>query len=355
MKPYNEFQVNHNVTFRVLDKTTGKLIQQHTGHNTATNTMLEGIGHYLAGEGVFNQGYYMLADYAPRYISLGTMGLRNQDEDSSGLPTGISGSTYTGSETTDFTNYINERPGYGSDGYSRAYNNNRPYFGLGPAYTSYSVTESYHRGDVVYYNGVAYQADSDIIIDPDSGIYNYWDSTKWSVAPNSKQPTCYELISPSAPRVEISYREVVPEYEAELEKTIDVIFSAMISTSALAEFRTSNKDYIFISEAGLWSTKEYQPDGSGVNGLVAGYRIAPPSRSNWYMSANSVPDSVAITYLRSQGITNPSSSQIISAKSTLAILNRAELKKQILRVERDQVVQVIWKIQIGNVDLCETY
>lgn len=350
MEASKRFQIKHNVTLRVIDKATGKLIREHTGHNSATNTMIEGVGHYLAGEGVLQQGPYMLSDFIPRYISLGTMGLVNQDETSEGLPEGISGHEDAGTEAANFSNYLKERPGYGSDGYSLIYNNNRPYLGLGPAYTSFSSTESYPQGSIVTYKGVAYQATEDIIIDPDIGLYNYWDSDKWEVLPDSKQPTCYELISPSAPRVEISFRDVVPEYEAEVPKSIDVIFSAMISTGALAEFRETGKDYIFISEAGLWSTRDYHPDGTGVNGLVAGYRLVPPKSKNWYMVPLDVPDAYAIDYLEEQGITDPSESQIFVAKTEIALDNRKILQEQILRVERNQIVQVIWKVQIGNID-----
>ena len=355
MKTSQRFLMNHNVTIRVLDKYTGKVIQEHEGHNTATNTMIEGIGHYLVGAGVLRQGYSMLSDYIPKYISLGTMGLRNQNEDSTGLPTGISGTTYTGDEATDFTSYLNERPGYGADGYSAAYNNGRPYLGLGPAYTSFSVNKSYYKGDITYYNGVAYVAQEDMIVDPDTGVYNYWNpsNNKWAVAPAAKQPTCHELISPEFPRVDISFRDVVPEYESEHMKTIDVVFSAMISTGALAQFRDPGKDYIFITEAGLWSEKEYQDDNSGNNGLVAAYRVAPPSKINWAMKPEDVTREEAIIYLYEQGVEHPTDEQIELAKGYIAVENRNLLKHQVLRVERDQVVQVIWKIEIGNADSIE--
>lgn len=350
MEASKRFQIRHNVTFRVLDKGTGKLISEHTGHNAATNTLIEGVGHYLAGEGIYGQGLSMLSNYIPRYISLGTMGLRNQEEDSEGLPTGISGKDYTGDEATDFASYMRQRPGYGSDGYSTNYNNNRPYMGLGPAFTNFSPTSDYPKGSIVYYKGVAYRATESITVDPESGIYNYWDSDKWEVAEDSYQPTCYELISTTFPRVEISFRDVVPEYEAEVPKSIDVVFSAMISTGALAEFRDSDKDYIFISEAGLWSGRTYLPDKVGANGLVAGYRIVPPARNNRYMRVEDVPDDYALEYLEYEGITDPTEEQIAEAKEEIATNNRKVLKREILRVERDQVVQVIWKIQIGNFD-----
>ena len=350
MEASKRFGIRHNVTFRVLDQTTGKLIREQQGHNSATNTLLEGVGHYLAGEGVLRQGYSMLSNYIPRYISLGTMGLRDQNEDSDGLPTGISGKDYTGDESTDFSSYVRERPGYGSDGYNILYNNNRPYMGLGPAFSSFSPESSYRIGDIVYYNGVAYEATADMIVNPELGLYNYWNSENWQIASSYYQPSCYELITPSSPRIEISFREVVPEYEAENPKSIDVVFSAMISSNALDEFRTSTRDYIFITEAGLWSRKDYQPEDIGTNGLVAGYRILPPHRYNRWMNSDSVPTKYAIEYLSEEGITDPTDEQILEAKSEIAANNRDILKQEILRVERNQVVQVIWKIQIGNFD-----
>lgn len=346
MEASKRFQLINNVTLRVLDRGTGRLIQEQKGHNSATSMLLEGIGHYLAGDGIYHQGYSMLHQFTPKYISLGTMGLRNQDEDSEGLPTGISGSTYTGDPVTDYDNYMNERPGFGSDGYGAIYNNNRPYYGLGPAYTSYSITGSYKAGSLVYYKGVAYTNDEEIYVNPDTGDLNVWQSDKWKIA--ADQPTCFELITPTFPRQPISFRDVVPEYQAEKPQTIDVIFSAMIPTGAFDEFRDKSKDYIFISEAGLWYQQEFV--SGTLNGLLAGYRACPPNSYNQYMNPESMPDCAAIEYLKSQGIENPTDSQIAEAKSPLATQNRRLLQENILRVERNQVVQVIWKIQIGNLE-----
>ena len=73
-------QITHNVLFRVIDKGTGKVVREYEGHNQATNTMLTGIGHYLAGDGTTNANA-ILGAFVPKYISLGTMGLINQKED----------------------------------------------------------------------------------------------------------------------------------------------------------------------------------------------------------------------------------------------------------------------------------
>lgn len=259
--------IKHNVIFRTIDINTRKICQQVEGHNAATNSMLNGIAHYLVGDGVLSQGIYMLSNYIPKYISLGTMGLINQDEDANGLPNGIGVSE--GDEEIRFTDYMNQCPGYGADGYDENANNGRKYLGLGPTFADRESTYTIN---------------------------------------------C-ELISNTFPRQDISYREIIPETQSELPKTIDVIFSAMISTGALAQFREPDKDYIFITEAGLWSKPAYQTGGD--NGLLAGYRIVPPNETNWDM-------------------TNPD--------------NREILKKNILRVGINQVVQVIWKIQLGAIE-----
>ncbi len=251
--------IRHNVTIRVLDAVTHKVVTEHIGHNQATNTLLTGIAHYLKGDGILNQGVYMLGNYIPRYISLGTMGLHSQECDSQGLPIGI-GPT-NGSEPERFKIYMEQTPGYGADGYDLNKNNSRKYTGLGSVY-------------------------------------------------NGSNIDC-ELISKSFPRAEISYREVIPETKSELPETIDVVYSAMISTGALKQFRDKNKNYLFITEAGLWSRPEWTNSKS--NGLLAGYRIIPPDENNWNM-------------------TNPE--------------NREILKREIIRVNTNQVVQVIWKIQI---------
>lgn len=348
----NNLRIEHNVTLRVLDKSTMKLVREIEGHNSATNTLIEGIGHYLAGAGVLRQGFSRLSKYIPQYISLGTMGLRNQEEDENGLPTGISGHEYIGDVAIDFENYVNERPGYGSDGYSKSYNNDRPYYGLGPAYTSFAPNKSYKEGDIVYYKGVAYVATEDMIVNPDIGVYNYWNSDLWEEADSDLQPSCYELITPSYPRTEIAYRDVVPESEAEIPETIDVIFSAMIPSDHFAQFRDPDKDYIFITEAGLWSARSL--DGSDVfenssNHMVAGYRLMPGDVMHQFMNPGTMPDEVAIEYLYQQGNDDPSSEEIAQAKIDLAQENQELLKAQVLRVERNQVVQAIWKMQLGNV------
>lgn len=373
-------RTEHNVSIRVLDSKSGKVISSHIGHNAATNSLLVGIAHYLTGDGVLNQGYHMLNYYIPKYISLGTMGLINQDEDENGLPAGIGVSE--GSEEDRFVDYLLQVPGYGADGYDPNLNNNREYFGLGPVFadrdTSKIVTETIQLGDINL-DGVVNNADILMFADYLAGNVNLTDKQLLAADVNqdgeincsdlalitqcvsgeitlgtveyrpSIAPTINcELISDSFPRVQISYRDIVPETESEIPQTIDVIFSAMISTGALAQFREPGKDYIFITEAGLWSKKDWESGGD--NGLLAGYRIAPPNKQNWAMTAESVSDDYAITYLKDQGIDTPTEDQIQSIKPEIAQNNRQILKQNIIRVGPNQVVQVIWKIQLGGLE-----
>lgn len=259
--------VHDNVCIRVIDEPTNQIVSEHIGHNAATNTLLTGIGQFLLGGSTTGAGE-MLDMWIPQYISLGTMGLSNQEEDEEGLPTGV-GNVAIASEEERFINYLETCPDFGSDGYDPSLMNNRPYAGLGPMFANRE----------------------------------------------SEQSVGCELISNTFPRSPITFRQCVPESRAEYPKTIDVIFSALVSTGALAQFREPGKDYLFISEVGLWSTPTWH--GEGNNGLLAGYRIAPTDKDSWDMS---IPE------------------------------NRKLLKSNIIRVGINQVVQVIWKIQLGAIE-----
>lgn len=303
-----KLNVYQNVSLRVLDATTGEVVQEHIGHNSATNSMLLGIGYYLIGTGVFNQASSTLSNYLPKYISLGTMGLKNQNY-IDGVPTGISTSSDEAQIQADYEEYMFQVPGFSADGSGSAEdNNNRPWFGLGKPYDNFNVNASYAVGDVVYHNGMQYVCITAI----DGNATNSWDDSKWSLdATATAENPWHELVSPTFRRVPISYREVIPSTSAENERTIDVVLSAMISSGALAQFRGTH-DYIFITEAALWNSTKYI-DGA-YNGMLAGYRIVPNDKINWDMS---VPE------------------------------NRAILRNSILRVGKNQVVQVVWKIQLG--------
>lgn len=330
--------MRHNVSFRVLDACTGALVSEHTGHNAATNSLLTGIGHYLKGDGVLNQGYSMLNSYIPKYISLGTAGLLNQNEDADGLPAGIGTTDYSGmtyreldgnqldmigatsstaliseehQEILRYCDYMTQSPGFGADGSDSNANNGRSHFGLGPVFAD---------------------------------------------RPSVLTVGC-ELISDSFPRAPITFRDIVPETESELPETIDVVFSAMISTGALAQFREPQLDsdgniqkdsdgnilkrpYVFITEAGLWSKPVWATDSSGhrkydtgYNGLLAGYRITPPDEINWEMRPRT-----------------DDKTGVVATTPEQAAENRRILKHNILKVGINQVVQVVWKIQIGGLD-----
>lgn len=259
--------MRHNVCIRVIDEPTGNIVSEHVGHNAATNTLITGIGQFLLGGSTTGAGQ-LLDRWIPQYISLGTMGMHSQEQDDEGLPTGI-GDDESASEEDRFRDYLLKTPGYGSDGYDPSLMNDREYPGLGPVFA-----------DRKYYETIQ----------------------------------C-ELISDSFPRSRISFRQALPESKSEIPKTVDVVYSALVSTGALAQFREPGKDYIFITEVGLWSSPTWV--GEGDNGLLAGYRICPPDSDNWDMS---VPE------------------------------NRKILKSNIIKVGINQVAQIIWKIQVGSLD-----
>lgn len=259
--------MKHNVSIRVIDEPSGKIVQEHVGHNAATNTLLTGIGQFLLGGSVTGAGE-LLERWIPQYISLGTMGLSSQEQDEQGLPTGV-GDNGAPTEEERMVDYLLRNPGFGSDGYDPALMNDRDYPGLGPMFAD---------------------------------------------RPTASTIEC-ELISNTFPRSKITYRQALPESRSEYPKTIDVVYSCLVSTGALAQFREPGKDYVFISEVGLWSSPEWV--GEGNNGLLAGYRICPADSDNWDMS---IPE------------------------------NRRILKSSILKVGINQVVQVIWKIQLGSID-----
>lgn len=259
--------LRYNVSINVIDEPSGKIVQQHVGHNAATSTILTGIGQYLLGGSVTGASQ-LLEQWIPQYISLGTMGLSNQEEDDEGLPKGI-GDNGAATEEERFIDYLLKVPGFGSDGYDPALMNDRKYPGLGPAFEDREYAASVE---------------------------------------------C-ELISASFPRSPITFRQCLPESRSEYPKTIDVVFSAMISTGALAKFREPGKGYIFVSEVGLWSTATHVSEGS--NGLLAGYRICPTDSANWDMSIEA---------------------------------NRRLLKANIIKIGTNQIAQVIWKIQLGAIE-----
>lgn len=421
--------LRYNVTIRVIDEISGKVVQEHKGHNTATNSMILGVAHYLAGDGVVGQGVNMLSQYIPYYMSLGTMGLDSQNADENGLPSGIGNiesfeeedqaildnlqsiiddlqnqldelackcykqgcsecfercineelreqihqlesqldeakenynSTYLEIrdkyEELAFADYMTQRPGYGADGYDRNENNGRPYAGLGWPWDGYNPYNKYEKDEVMSHRGTLYKTLESIdYADQELGEYNPWNQTQWAEVDAEYQPKNFELISPAFPRALISYRDVIPESESEFPETIDVVLSALISTGALQQFRDPDKTYVYITEAGLWSRpdflshsiNEYDNYSINGNGLLAGYRIVPPNEENWYMVARNVPQYLIDKYREANPDSEESDEDI---KKIIAKANRQILKKNIIRVGINQVVQVIWKIQVGSID-----
>lgn len=487
--------ITQNVSIRVIDKDTGKVVSEHSGHNSATNSLITGIGHYLIGEGIFNQGYEMLHKYVPLYISLGTMGLLSQEEDEEGLPKDVGvmpdpddkDDEDSQKAIADYFKYLEkydlilnghqevteygdavEDPDPEHEGYTiprlqtdvditvddeyveeytyRAYtyppNNDKEYIeALLEDTQTYQPQVEYctyyvnliDTGEVDEYGNKIIVPETKLVEDPDNPGHER-EVPVWTIAKGLKGieeaisvlrqcpyctsgtcemgPKCLECVFPEkkilidaledirskwtaeleaveikladayddleeirynkyldecpgygadgscTPRSEdnnfrkyfglgpayadrpdqtktidcelmsdrfhrqqISFRQIVPEYQSEFKNTIDVVFSAMITTGALKEFREPGKNYVFITEAGLWSDPEWSStDTNGENGLLAGYRIAPADSEKWDMSK---PE------------------------------NRKALRSSILKVGLNQVVQVVWKLQIGGVDQFE--
>ena len=282
--------IKQNVCIRVIDEISGKVIQEHVGHNAATNSMLFGIAHHLVGDFIpnethgLNPGFPTLSNFVPRYISLGTMGLINQKQDSHGLPAGLGDSIPDSSdpeyqnlleqlriakaalddaeaaledecpyypatsacesctqcserieakkqaveeaksaydyaydavlsynEEARLTEYISRRPGYGADGYDPYENNGRKYEGLGYAYTSYDTNYKYVVGDVTTFNGKLYECIQETLYPCGPFNPSYWRARTDALQPSLGTTINLELISPSFPRQDISYRDIGPE------------------------------------------------------------------------------------------------------------------------------------------------
>jgi len=427
--------VKQNVTIRIIDEPTGKVVQEHVGHNSATNSLLTGIAHYLMGDGVFNQGGDILSAWVPQYISLGTMGLVSQDADEDYLPIGIgttplapSGATATEQELNTvlrYTEYVNQTPGFGADGYSDNINNDREWFGLGLPYSDKPAKVEQYFGDagsdtytlsspvldkaasnivsiIVYPDGVINQdmhdtsinrvgiSASNYSLDASGTKVTITDGTSYSgriaiqyKVESSEAVNC-ELIKTSTLRSKITYRNIIPEVQAEIPNTLDVIYSAFISTGALKEYRGDN-DYVYITEAGLWSRSYY--DTSGDNGLLAGYRILPTDDEIYdvRLEQSFVGDGVTTTFELDEDVNEilsvtVSGEQVIAydlidnnivfseapeASAPIVVTytttsteytwkdmtkeeNRQKVQQSILRIGKNQVAQVIWKLQLGG-------
>ena len=178
----------------------------------------------------------------------------------------------------------------------------------------------------------------------------------------------------------------MPEFSSEIPNTLDVVFSAMITTGALKEFR-GNNDYVYITEAGLWSKPYYSE--SGDNGLLAGYRIMPSDdevlelaleeqfsysdTSTFTLQQQAISiTSVAINGTYTDNYTFDSDDNTVTIMNTLEAgdsiniiyvykntdswknmdipENRLAVQKSILRIGPNQVAQIVWKIQLGGLE-----
>lgn len=310
--------IRQNVSFRVLDARTGRLVQEHVGHNSATNSLLVGIGHYLLGDGVLNQAVSMLSAYIPMYISLGTMGLRSQASkvvDNKKVPSdiGLPGYDYNSNDYAIREIINTDNPDQAAQYIVTRQGLEIPYavFSTEECAQEYITTAvARARYDDYLFQSPGFGADGSY------PTHNNERSQLGLGAPATPgNPLNGELISDSYLRVPISYRDLVPAHESEQAESIDVVYSALVSTGALSAFRATGNDYLFITEAGLWSKRTYD-DISGSNGLLAGYRIRLPDEDK---------------------------NQRMDVEA-----NRTALEKEILCVGVNQVVQVIWKIQLGT-------
>ena len=435
--------VKQNVTIRVIDEPTGKVVQEHIGHNAATNSLLTGIAHYLMGDGVLNQANDLLSSWVPQYISLGTMGLTSQDAEDY-LPVGIgytpaapANATAVEKELNEqlrFEEYVNQAPGFGADGYDANSNNDREWFGLGYPYSDkpaklsqdfynksaeYILSSDILTGDkdsiisvTVYPDGIINQDIHDtsvvrnvISVDDfnvalnDNNQYVVTISDTVTVPDGSRVAIIYvvdsdeavncELITSNTLRSKITYRNIIPEVQSEIPNTLDVIYSAFISTGALKDYRGPN-DYVFITEAGLWSKSYY--NNSGDNGLLAGYRIMPTDDEVLEFAAEDdfTGDGVTAAFELSQEALSINSVTVNDIPSTNYNLdtatneivfvadhipqpgdkihvvyvykttdswkdmskpeNREAVKQNIIRIGKNQVAQVIWKLQLGGLE-----
>lgn len=455
--------VKQNVTIRVIDEPTGKVVQEHVGHNAATNSLLTGIAHYLMGDGVLNQGADTLSTWIPQYISLGTMGLSDQetevitDSDAhqykvprslGDTPVAPSGATEREADLNAelrFTEYLNQTPGFGADGYDANSNNNRRWFGLGFPYslkpdcrmqyfgnageteytldppvlagskdnilsvTIYPPTEAHPAGEInqnEHDTSVTRMVlsvndydldDTGTVLRIDNGsqysgriaIMYFVESTDAANCEliQAKYDNQGNIVSTTL-RSKITYRNMVPEYQSEVPNTLDVILSAYVSTGALAAFR-GDRDYIYITEAGLWSGSRYS--NSGDNGLLAAYRIMPtdddiPSirtsdtftgdgTETTFELSEVIEDIISVTvggkevdaytYDKNAGTITFSDApkeddQILVEYFTVDVTdtwkdmsieaNRQRVQKSIIRIGVNQVAQIVWKIQLGGLE-----
>jgi hypothetical protein len=466
MKSHRTATAINNVTIKVIDEATGMVVQKHSGQNSVTTTLLEGIAHYLQGYGLDHQGA-LLKDHIPQFISLGTMGLRGYNaqlfelDDSrvdelntlhfpADVPTrkqvprlsSIHGGEFTGNVPD--RNYFTHAPGFDADIRAEAVmynldNNERRVSGIGHPYaqivedfvegyefveptvlphgagstTLYVEVESstqFRVGDEINWRTPNGQVGNPVnfitAIDHEAkelwiqnrigeilpagtalfvttnGRENYRridDNNKENLCGNpgcdctcpccndiseggdvpSPLPLECELVTHQHNRVPIIARRAFYPLSrtdgmntAEAVRSIDVVYTALISLGALKAFR-GNRDYIFITECGLWANRwngDKYPTSDQIPAslrgkfkasadMLAGYRIFP---AGW------TPQDLTDNLVDIHNITN----QPVTITPAQRYQRRMrQLQRSILRVGRGQVVQVEWKVQLLALDL----
>jgi len=413
MKSERTITQRNNVTLRVIDAETGRIDQEHSGHNSVTTTLLEGIAHYLQGYGLDNQGM-LLKSYLPNYISLGTAGLRNYNPttnvqletfnsdgsyrdsgqqgvqnsqtawlDSTALNDGLNtvyfptdipshkyvpdiraihGSALVNGDIPEL-HYFNQPPGFDADIRAEVIradldNNRRPKSGLGVPFQR--IREDYIGGLT------SSSASEHLNICPICGnvicycVCSHHGSEMEVLSPN---PLECELISDEHGRSSISAKRAFYPLSrvdgmntAESLRSVDVVYTALISLGALASFR-GNRDYIFITECGLWGTRwtgerySNTVDDASLRGkfkvpadMLAGYRIYPPG---W--TPQDLTDSLVDRVRDANG--NPTNTTVTITPQQRFTRRMRQLQRCILRVGKGQVVQVEWKVQLLALDL----
>jgi hypothetical protein len=144
---------------------------------------------------------------------------------------------------------------------------------------------------------------------------------------------------------------------AETIRSIDVVYTALISLGALKAMR-GNRDYLFITECGLWGQRwsgERYPNNLSIPetlrnrfkapaDLLAGYRVFPKEWSPQDMTDDMWDIPV--------GETQSYEGERILVTAAQRYRRRVrQLQRSIPRVGKGQVVQVEWKVQLLALDL----
>lgn len=144
---------------------------------------------------------------------------------------------------------------------------------------------------------------------------------------------------------------------AETVRSIDVVYTALISLGALKSMR-GDRDYLFIPECGLWGTRwngEKYPNNPDIPEilrnryqapaeLLAGYRVFPKEWSPQDLTDDfyDVPNGEDKSYV---------GERILVTAAQRYRRRMRQLQRSIPRVGKGQVVQIEWKVQLLALDL----